>query len=224
MRPRFAGWPVACVALGIAGAASAAAGPLRWPAGLSELYTGEVRINTTHARYAVVCEPEGRPGLTSALGRQGWHATAAFTNLAGLSGGVTLRTFERENGLLLAVLPGGGEDWAVIAVFAGRPVWADATGDAPGREPLGLPRFGGGRRMLHLEGRGFEAACYRAPVLPRALVAEAAFRLTSSGWTVAPAAAAGLTASRPNAPPIAVVAEPLDNGSTFLVLAGTLAP
>jgi len=224
MRPGIAGRLVACLTFGTAGAAFCAAAPLRWPAGLSELYAGEVRINMTRARYAVVCQPQHRPGLSKVLSRQGWHATSRFTNLVGPSGGVMLRAFEREDGLLLTVVPGDNEEWAVIAVLAGRPAWAGAAGEAPGREPLGLPRFGGARRILHLEGRGFEAACYQARVLPRALVAEAAFRLTALGWAVTPGVAAGLLASRAKTPPIAVVAEPSELGSTFLVLAGTLAP
>lgn len=105
------------------------------------------------------------------------------------------------------------------AVFDGVPVWANEAGDAPGREPAGVPRLGGARRLLHLSGRGFEAACYSTPVAPSALLAEAAHRLPGIGWRVDPLGASGLAAVRAGRPYVCVWTRPDGTGTVFVVIA-----
>ena len=141
--------------------------------------------------------------------------------LAGPDGAVALRTFRRGGALLLLGTPATGEGWAALAVFTSQPVWSDARGEAPGREPQGLPRLGSGRRLLHLQGDGFEAACYHTAASPHAVVAEGVSRLPGAGWTLGPASDQGLTASRRGAPPVAMFLRPDGTGAVLLVVSGS---
>jgi hypothetical protein len=215
--------PASLVLLLVTTNCRAATPPIAWPEGLAEVCAGEVRINGVAARYAVVTPGKGADALDRILEVQGWKTSAAApVRIPGDVNGMHLSTYERRGEWLWAAEPADHDTWAVLAVFGSRPDAVRADRDAPGREPMGLPRFGGGRRVLHLAGRGFEAACYRAQVTPGAILAEARMRLGAMGWTTSIVSTTGLAANRAGAPPVAVVAEPAGTGSTVLVLAGSL--
>jgi hypothetical protein len=216
---------LACLAAGSTGRTNVASPFLVWPTGISERCAGDVVLNRTPARYALVTLPHGGQALARLLISQGWRETRpSASDLVGPTCAVTVRTYRQDGHLLLAAVPGGDASWAVLAVVATRPGWSGVDHDAPGREPLGLPRFGGAHRLLHVAGHGFEAACYRSSASPRSLLAEAGLRLGAAGWTVSPVAASGLAANRSGAPPVALMSESNGTGSSFMVLAGALIP
>lgn len=189
--------------------------------GYTEMSSGEVRINGTFARYAVVSVPGAPADFYRTLAGEGWKLAPTPVQFPGLKGAMTVRMLEREGHVLYTAMPDPAEDWSVLAECSGRPAWFGGNGDVPGREPLGLPRFAGARRILHLVGRGFEAACYQSSARPRAVLAEASARLASAGWTVSAVSTASLSAARDGAPPLALFAEPRGTGSMWLLLAGT---
>lgn len=214
-----------------AGGAAAGNGVDRFPVtpSLRQVLAGSVEVNRTAADYRLFRVEEGRPGAGKAAREEGWRplpgARKEFLTPAGV---VAFDGYGRGGEVLLVGSPvgkagPGGRDadgWVVMIVFARPPVWVDGKGEAPGREPAGWPRLASSRRILHLAGTGFEAACYRSPGRAAGVVAQARERLAAAGWKVVQVADGGLAVSRPGGRESFLFARDEDRGCTFLVMAG----
>jgi len=106
----------------------------------------------------------------------------------------------------------------VQALFEELPARPDERGEVPGRDPGGVPRFGGSRRILHVVGEKYEVAVYRSAVCPESLLAESIGRLESQGWKVKKGGKVMLSASRYNRPDATVLLNPEGNGTVYMVL------
>lgn len=219
----------AAILLVLPGAASAGwfGGPaIPAAGGMTGILEGALSINTAKARYAI--SAGSATGLASALDaaarEDGWLPEPEVRVMQVPAGEMALRSYRRgARWLLQGVVNGKAGDpesaVAVQAVFDSVPEWAGAGGEAPGREPAGWPRLAGARRLLHLGGDGFEAACYSTPAAPRSVVAEAARRLAAAGWRTDPLGDSGLAARRAGSPETALWARPEGSGAFFIVIA-----
>jgi len=210
-------------------------GDLPSVAGTQCVLEGELRVNLTPARYAIsVGSAPAAAALDAAARAAGWRPGRGQRVLPTPGGPLELRTYrDGDRWLMQGSVAGTGEDPAVVvqAVFSGMPRWLAGTGgspavgggrtgdDAPGREPAGWPRLAAARRILHLEGNGFEAACYSTGAPPSAVLAEAGRRLAGSGWRVEPLGGRGLAATRPGRPDTALWTRPEKCGTVFVVIA-----
>lgn len=200
--------------------------------GMAPVLAGRVVINRTAARYVISSGSPSAPGaaLDRAAREAGWRPAEAGRRLAVPAGKLELRSYRSGDRWLVQGIvrgvPAGtaaresdGAAVAVQAVFDGMPVWANAEGEAPGDEPAGWPRPASARRLLHLAGRGFEAACYATPASPAWILSEAARRLRAAGWRTEPLGSAGLSASSPGRPDSALWTRPEGKGCVFVVIA-----
>jgi hypothetical protein len=121
--------------------------------------------------------------------------------------------------MLVLVLPDSGPGMAVMAVLD-RPIKITGEGgEAPGREPAGIPRLASARRLLHLSGRNLEAAFYSSPALPSVVLFSARQALESRGWHASFEGPGILAASRDGGPDLAYFARESPGGSRYLVFA-----
>ncbi|MEK7476380.1 MAG: hypothetical protein AAB152_12210 [Candidatus Coatesbacteria bacterium] len=195
--------------------------------GMTRVLEGTVRINLTSARYAVSAGPLAAvaPAFEAAARAAGWVPEQAGRRVFPVPGGaLDLRAYRAGTRWLLQGVTDGrpGEPdscFAVQALFDGVPPWADGAGEAPGRDPAGWPRISSARRLLHLGGRGFEAACYATSAPPSGVLAEAARRLPAAGWRTEPLGAGGLAATRAGRPDTALWTRPDGTGTVFIVIA-----
>jgi hypothetical protein len=209
--------------------AALSGGDLPAVAGTERVLEGEVRVNLTPARFAIsVGAAPALATLDAAAQAAGWRPGPERRVLPTPGGTLDLRSYrDGERWLMQGSVAGAGADPGVIvqAVFAGVPRWAAGidgarNGDeAPGREPAGWPRLAAARRILHLEGRGFEAACYSTPAPPSAVLAEAVRRLAGQGWRVEPLGGRGMFAVRSGRPDTALWTRPEYGGTVFVVIA-----
>ena len=195
---------------------------------MHQVLAGSVRINQTPARYFVytVRHPSRVNGIFSHARALGWRSLPGVAQVS-LSpvGEVKFQGYERAGRLLLIGAPEDpedGESWVAIAMFDRPPIWVDGRGEAPGREPAGWPRLASSRRLLHLAGTGFEAACYRSPASSRALMAQAKAQLASGGWQVTQAGGQGLIASKPDGTEAVLFVRDEERDCTFLVISAGL--
>lgn len=192
---------------------------------MRQVLEGSVRINRTPARYFVYTVQRNVPRLDiSSRARQlGWRLLPDVERtFLSLVGAVKLRGYGRDEKLLLIGEPehsGDGERWVVMALLDRKPVWMDAHGDAPGREPAAWPRLASARRVLHLAGKQFEVACYRSAASLSILLAEARARLMQEGWRITQAGEQGLSAVRWDGSEAVLFGRAEDPGCTFLVMA-----
>jgi hypothetical protein len=195
-------------------------------AGMTPVLEGTVRINLTSARYAISAglATALAPALEAAARDAGWVPEQGRRVLPVPGGALDLRAYRAGTRWLLQGItdgrPGEPDSCVVVqALFDGVPSWANGEGEAPGRDPAGWPRLASARRLLHLGGRGFEAACYATPAPPGVVQAEAGRRLRSAGWRTEPLGAAGLAATRLGSPDTALWTRPDGTGTVFVVIA-----
>ncbi len=193
--------------------------------GMSAVIAGAVSINGTEARYAISSGDAGSPVATldRAARRAGWQPEATRRSIPVPAGDLDLRSYRSGKSWLIqgAVRRRPGENGPAVAIqalFDRVPKWAGDDGEAPGREPAGWPRLSSARRLLHLAGRGFEAACYASPAAPARLRAEAERRLREAGWRTQPLGEAGLAAPRAGRPDTALWLRAEGRGTTFVLI------
>lgn len=188
--------------------------------GVAPLMSGRATINLAPAEYEIRAGAGTLKSLDDAARAAGWRpATTGVIVLPTSRGAVDLHAYTAGTAWLLQGRTDGPEPVTVRARLEQAPVWTDATGEAPGREPGDAPRPSAGRRLLHVAGDGFEAACYRSPGSPAAVLRDAARRLAWRKWNVAPLGDAGLLAARPGSPDLAWHVRSDGTGSLVLVLA-----
>ncbi len=184
------------------------------------LFAGRATINLTPAEYEVCAGGGTGDRLDLAARRAGWRPAPAGAVVLPIAGGaVVLRAYVAGAACLLQGVTDGAAPVTVRARLEQAPVWAGPAGEAPGREPAGAPRPAAGRRLLHVAGRGFEAACYRSSAPVREVLRDAARRLAWRGWNAAPLGKSGLLAARAGSPDLAWHARADDGGSLVLVMA-----
>jgi len=194
--------------------------------GMTRVLEGEVRINLSPARFAISAGSVLHlvRVLDAAARSAGWVPDRSRRVLPVPGGALDLRTYRAGKRWLMQGSVGGrtGEpdsSVTVQALFDRLPSWVSAEGEAPGRDPARWPRLASARRLLHLGGRGFEAACYLTPASPAVLRADAARRLAAAGWRTEPLGSAGLSASRAGRPDTVLWARPDGTGTVFVVIA-----
>jgi len=201
----------------------AALGLLNLPvtSGMSRVSGGMARINLVEARWSAYSGADAEECRAEAL-RRGWKpAGEFFAGLPSPSGGITMTGYRRSGGsrMLLLVLPCSGRGSAVMALLD-RPVNISGDGgEAPGREPAGIPRIASARRLLHLSGSNLEAAFYSSPARPSEVLASARNSLESRGWHAAWGGPGILLAGRDGGPDLAYFAREAPGGSRYLVFA-----
>ena len=207
---------------GIAGPAPAECGLPELP-GVKMVHEGKASINLTPVRF-VVGAPATREGLApgpAALDRlarkAGWKRECCEQGLPTARGEMALRRYRSGKCYLMqGLLP--SSKMVLQALFDGIPEWAGKEGEVPGRDPAGIPRFGGSVRTLHVSGPGYEAAFYRADVRPRNLLAEAVERLGSGGWKArVMGGGTWITATRPGRPEAMIMLR-ADGGKTVYIV------
>ena len=182
---------------------------------------GTVRINLAEAHYYLYAGAPG-PECRRLAGKLGWRPVPKYTaSMPTPSGDMDVRAYTRSDDrrMLLLATPGTGEGLAVMAVFERQPVWVGAAGEAPGREPAGIPRLASARRLLHLAGDAYDAAWYSSPAKPAAVMAAARSMLGARGWSVAEPSPGMLSASREGNPELSIIVRGVETGTDFLILA-----
>jgi hypothetical protein len=221
----------AFVPSGAAGASGPEALQARWALRLPvvgtmrQVLAGSVRINTTPARYFVFMPGDGKRDIESRAKKLGWSAMPGMRrSFVSPAGNVEFTGYRSQGRILLVGAPVEDRGWVAMALFDGTPVWLDERGEAPGRDPAGCPRLLSSRRLLHVAGAGFEAACYTSPAAAGVLLAHARSQLQSAGWTVNAGAerhgrnARGLMAARGGGTEAVLYAMPEGNGCAFLLM------
>ena len=186
------------------------------PPGARTLLAGRAEVNRVPARYALFGDAGDGGACAERARRAGWRPLRVPS---ATGGGVRVRAFARGSERLLLAWPAGGPGRVALARFAGALPELPPAGDAPGREPAGVPRPPGSRRLLHVAGDGFEAAWYRAAASPRELARRSAARLVAAGWRVASPGATALVAARAGGRPVTLVTEADGDGAAAFVLA-----
>ena len=180
---------------------------------------GIARVNRVEANWFVFSGGDGDQCRGEAA-RLGWKVVDEFQSLLPASAGTwTLAGYRRDHDprMLVMVLPDSGPGPVIMAVLDGPINLADGGGEAPGREPGGVPRVGSARRLLHLSGGGIEAAFYSSPARPAQLLAAARKILEMRGWIVGAGRGGILCASREGEPDLAYFAQEAPGGSRYLV-------
>ena len=207
------------------------AGERAFPAtsAMRQVLAGSVEVNRTAAEYRMFDAAEEGAPIEEIVRRAGWRRLAEVSREFITPGGVVgFDGYSRDGAVLLVGVPlcrygapaGECEDWVVMVAFARRPVWVDDRGEAPGREPAGWPRLTSSRRILHLAGVGFEAACYRSPVGAAGVMSEARERLGTAGWRVVQVADRGISAAGPDGRESFLFVRDEERGCSFMVVAG----
>jgi hypothetical protein len=188
--------------------------------GMQEAYRGEVAINGVPARLFIYRWDGGFGRLSADAAGMGWKRKADLgTAFAGPEGEIRASLWGRNGKVLLLALPRGKTGWVAMALFRDMPRFGERGADAPGRDPAGFPRTGAALRILHVAGPGYEAACYRSPAPPSAVLADARRLLSALGWKADILAGSAVTASARGRPVLTVHARPDGRGSNYLVLA-----
>jgi hypothetical protein len=188
--------------------------------GMTEAYRGSVAINAVPARCFIYRWGGGYGRLSSAAERLGWKRDSDLgAGVSSPDGPVRASLWKQEGKVLLLAVPRGRGGWVAMALFSGLPRFAGDGAEAPGRDPGGLSRMGSALRILHVAGPGYEAACYRSPAPPSAVLREARERLSVRGWKAELLAGSAVTATARGRPTVTVHASPEGRGSSYLVLA-----
>jgi len=188
---------------------------------MNRVSAGTAVINRVEARWFVFSGGTAEECRKEAA-RLGWKVVDEFTAyLPSLSGGITLAGYRRQNDIrmLVLVLPDSGSGSAVMAVLDGPINLSDGRGEAPGREPAGIPRVSSARRLLHLSGGRVEASFYSSPAEPAEVLSSARRILELRGWQVSMGGPGILLASRAGEPDLAYFARSAPGGSRYLVFA-----
>ena len=155
-------------------------------AGMIEVFSGRVEINTTWARYSVYASDSGPSVMADAALASGW---AEFRDEEGRSfdtpaGNYSVSAYRRGRETLLLASPRGGAGLFLAALFEGDLLWAGEKGEAPGDEPAGVPRPVPCRRILHIKAEKWKAAWYLTAAPAESVVRDGARRFASAGWKV----------------------------------------
>jgi len=180
-----------------------------------------VRVNTVMAHWFVFSGGDAEQ-CRAEVSRLGWRAVDEFsTGLPSPAGGITMTGYRLENDprMLVLVLPDNGPGSCVMALLDGPINLSDGRGEAPGRDPAGIPRVASARRLLHLSGGRIEAAFYSSPARPSEVLSSARLTLESRGWRVSMGSPGILLASRAGEPDLAYFARGAPGGSRYLVFA-----
>lgn len=186
-----------------------------------EILSGRVSINNTGARYSVYASDSGAAGLADAVAGLGWEELGgeAGRNLDTPAGRYAVRAYGRGGETLLLAFPRAGSGLFLAAVFEGDFIWAMENGEAPGREPAGVPRPVPCRRVLHLAAGNWEAAWYLTAATADSVVRDGAHRLASRGWKVEKGDGGLFTASRAGRPFVTVKSYAGGKDTCFFILA-----
>lgn len=190
-------------------------------AGMERTAGGAVLVNTVSARWFVFSGGEAERCRMEAS-RLGWRAVDEFfAVLPSQSGGITMTGYRRRGDarMLVLVLPDSGTGPVVMAILESPIELSASGGEAPGREPAGVPRVASARRLLHLSGGRIEASFYSSPAGPAEVLSSARRILGSRGWHTSTGNPGILLASRERGPDLAYFAREAPGGSRYLVFA-----
>ena len=188
---------------------------------MNRMSAGIAVINQVEARWFVFSGGTAEECREEA-DRLGWKVVDEFTAvLPSLAGGIRLAGYRRKGDIrmLVMVLPDSGPGSVVMAVLDGPINLSDGRGEAPGREPAGIPRVSSARRLLHLSGSRMEASFYSSPAEPAEVLSSARRILELRGWQVSMGGPGILLASRAGEPDLAYFARSAPGGSRYLVFA-----
>jgi len=188
-------------------------------AGMRRTGGGIVEINTVPAAWSVYSGGTAE-GCRSEAARLGWKNLGEFSaSLPSPSGGMTVAGYRRNGDprMLVMVLPARGGGAVVMAVLSRPLELLDGRGEAPGRDPAGIPRLPSARRLLHLVGGKIEAAFYSSPAGPPDVLKSARRMLEARGWQAQGGAGGILLASRAGSPGLAYFVAENAGGSRYLV-------
>ncbi len=183
--------------------------------------TGEARVNLSGIRYFVFRSGREGFGFVEKAKAIGWReADEASEELTSPAGALRMRSFSLGDRRLLVATAPGSPGWAGVALLEEGLMREDRRGEAPGRDLAGWPRPPSLKRILHIEGSGFEAAWYRSPAESRSCLARMREQLTMRGWRVDGIGRSGLVAVRGRNRGLLLMAEPMDGGTCIMVAAG----
>jgi len=192
---------------------------------MREVLSGAVAINNTPAIYSFFSVGGREAGVDEEAGSAGWRRMRDVRgDVMSPAGRIEFTGYERDGRTLLVGTPlerGRERNWVVRGLFERRPVWAGRDGEAPGREPAGWPKFPSARRILHLAGTGFEAACSRSPATPAVVLTQTRGWMARRGWEVTEVSTSVVAAKRPDGTGIFLFVREEGRGCTFMVISVT---